>query len=117
MRTKIIHCAFINIGLGEDLLMEALFNQTRDRNFSLGRNIVRSRRIDEDKDGDIRLLKCYLANFLCFEAYPSDGYNKWFSYTITVSVDSCGSRLKLIDYSSFHCRGKQILTFPTVPIR
>ena len=71
------------------------------------------------KNGTITLPKSYLVNCLHFQAYPNataENQSKWFSYVVRVSLDD-QTPLELFNYSSFYCRGRQVLMFPTIPIK
>jgi hypothetical protein len=67
------------------------------------------------------LQKSYLVNYLCFEVNPglsNPEKLKWYSYEVSVSLDG-NSWLTLFNYheDDFHCRGRQVLLFPTIPVR
>ena len=79
--------------------------------------------LDKDFTGEISLEKKYLANCLCFEAVspsrelPRNSY-KSCSYKITVLLDDdTDPDLVLFDYTFCHCQGRQVLLFPTIPIK
>ena len=112
---ELLYCFQLFTGAG-DILDAATFNPNRDLN--IGSRIVTEhrRRYSKNIEGTITLAACHLVNCLCFEAYPTLGHLKWYSYTVSVSLNG-SSWFELFKYSCFHCRGSQALHFPTISLR
>ena len=107
---KLLYIQFLIAGAG-DILNAATFYPNRDLNLGVERARC-------NVEGIIDLAACHLVNCLCFEAYPNVTTLKWYSYTVSVSLSGQhDSWFKLFDYSSFRCRGLQVLHFPTISLR
>jgi BTB/POZ domain-containing protein 9 len=72
-----------------------------------------------DYTATITLPRNYLLNILFIEPFPDSPAEQskfWYSYIISVSLNR-HTWLKLFDYTSAQCRGRQQLMFPKIPVR